>query len=241
MHTVATATTIETVWDLHCRKMNEYGFDRIMYAFTRFPKQNSVGEMDDALFLTNHDPDYVEAFVVGQMFVDAPVTKWALNNVGACSWGTLWNDQAKLSDRQREIIAFNISMGVVAGYTIRFSDSSSRATGIVVLAGRRGLSQDDVDEIWRKHGREIEVMNHMVHLKVMSLPYRTTRGELTKRQREVLEWIGDGKSNLDIATILGVSLATVEKHLRLARERLGVDTTAQAVLKASFLNQIYKL
>ncbi|MEJ2019255.1 MAG: helix-turn-helix transcriptional regulator, partial [Maritimibacter sp.] len=62
---------------------------------------------------------------------------------------------------------------------------------------------------------------------------------LTERQREVLSWIGDGKSNLDVATILGVSVATVEKHLRLARERLGVETTAQAVLKASFQNQIY--
>ncbi|MFV0358632.1 MAG: LuxR family transcriptional regulator, partial [Tropicimonas sp.] len=33
--------------------------------------------------------------------------------------------------------------------------------------------------------------------------------------------------------------ATIEKHLRLAREALDVMTTAQAVLKASFLNQIF--
>ena len=153
----------------------------------------------------------------------------------------IWNAEDQLTDKQREVIAFNVSMDVVAGYSIRFSDPSSRATGIVALTARRGLTQDDVEEIWSKHGREIEVMNHLLHLKVMSLPYRTTRGELTERQREVLEWIGDGKSNIDIATILGVSVATVEKHLRLARERLGVETTAQAVLKASFLNQIYTL
>jgi LuxR family transcriptional regulator len=35
--------------------------------------------------------------------------------------------------------------------------------------------------------------------------------------------------------------ATVEKHLRLARESLDVETTAQAVLKASFQNQIFLL
>jgi hypothetical protein len=41
--------------------------------------------------------------------------------------------------------------------------------------------------------------------------------------------------------IMGLTSATVEKHLRLAREALAVDTTAQAVLKASFSNQMFVL
>ncbi|MFO7771946.1 MAG: LuxR family transcriptional regulator, partial [Roseovarius gahaiensis] len=32
---------------------------------------------------------------------------------------------------------------------------------------------------------------------------------------------------------------TVEKHLRLARQALGVETTAQAVLKAALQNQMF--
>jgi LuxR family transcriptional regulator len=43
----------------------------------------------------------------------------------------------------------------------------------------------------------------------------------------------------DIATIMGLTPATVEKHLRLAREALNVDTTAQAVLKAALQNQMF--
>ncbi|MEP3034604.1 MAG: sigma factor-like helix-turn-helix DNA-binding protein, partial [Pseudoruegeria sp.] len=43
----------------------------------------------------------------------------------------------------------------------------------------------------------------------------------------------------EIAQIMGLTAATVEKHLRLAREVLDVETTAQAVLKASFNNQIF--
>ena len=38
---------------------------------------------------------------------------------------------------------------------------------------------------------------------------------------------------------MGLQPATVEKHLRLARETLNVETTAQAVLKASVQNQMY--
>ena len=52
---------------------------------------------------------------------------------------------------------------------------------------------------------------------------------------------GDGKTTQDIAFLLGLTAATVEKHLRLAREALDVDTTAQAVLKAAFYNQMFVL
>jgi LuxR family transcriptional regulator len=114
-----------------------------------------------------------------------------------------------------------------------------RAKGAIGLVAREGLTQDDVDAVWAEHGDEIFLMNEVMHLKVQNLPYLSTRPPLTPRQREVLEWVGDGKTAQDIATILGVTPATVEKHLRLARDALDVETTAQAVLKAWFQNQIF--
>jgi len=55
----------------------------------------------------------------------------------------------------------------------------------------------------------------------------------------VLQWVGDGKTTQDIALLMGLTAPTVEKHLRLAREALSVETTAQAVLKAAFANQMF--
>lgn len=43
----------------------------------------------------------------------------------------------------------------------------------------------------------------------------------------------------DIALLMGLTPATIEKHLRLAREALNVETTAQAVLKAALQNQMF--
>ena len=76
---------------------------------------------------------------------------------------------------------------------------------------------------------------------ILTLPYTAPNRALTSRQREVLEWVGDGKTAQDIGLIMGLTAATVEKHLRLAREALAVDTTAQAVLKAAFANQMFVL
>jgi LuxR family transcriptional regulator len=84
-------------------------------------------------------------------------------------------------------------------------------------------------------------MNNVTHLKLIQLPFSSPNRQLTPRQREALEWMRDGKNTQDAAEIMGLTPATVEKHLRLAREALDVETTAQAVLKASFQNQIFVL
>ncbi|MBK3445988.1 PA1136 family autoinducer-binding transcriptional regulator [Pseudomonas lactis] len=61
---------------------------------------------------------------------------------------------------------------------------------------------------------------------------------LSRREREVLAWISAGRRQADIAATLGLSERTVENHLRLARRRLGVATTAQAVRLAIRTGQI---
>lgn len=52
---------------------------------------------------------------------------------------------------------------------------------------------------------------------------------LSKREREVLMWSAAGRRQADIAATLGLSVRTVENHLRRLRQRLGVSTTAQAI------------
>jgi len=238
---LSNSESLAEVWALHCKAMNTYGFDRLIYGFTRFRTKNSIGPIDDTVLLSNHDPDYFGPFISQEMYKTAPMTRWAAENTGACSWSWLARDGKSLTPEELKVIAFNHSKQVFAGYTISFGGPASRARGAIALTAKTGLSQDRVDAIWQEHGRTIETMNNMAHLKIISLPNIGLRKNLSERQREVLEWVGDGKTTQDIATILGLTTATVEKHLRLARERLDVDTTAQAVLKASLQNQMYIL
>ncbi|MDL2339345.1 MAG: response regulator transcription factor [Pseudomonadota bacterium] len=58
--------------------------------------------------------------------------------------------------------------------------------------------------------------------------------KLTTREAEVLYWVAKGKTNRDIGDILGMSPATVKKHLEHVYEKLGVETrTAAAGLAMS--------
>ncbi len=234
---------MQDVWEYHKDVMASYGFNRVLYGFTRFRTERSLGDPQDMLILTNHDRSYIRPFLDDGLYMHAPMTVWALNHVGASSWR---NTEAHaqnhlLSEPARRIWDFNKKQGFGAGYTVSFLTNSVRAKGAISLTSIPALSFDEADAIWEEHGREIEAMSNVLHLRLISMPNPGARRPLTPRQREALEWVGDGKTTADIATIMELTPATVEKHLRLAREALDVSTTAQAVLKASFLNQIFVL
>jgi DNA-binding CsgD family transcriptional regulator len=52
---------------------------------------------------------------------------------------------------------------------------------------------------------------------------------LADREKEVLKWLSQGKSNWDISKILGISQRTVKFHIENAMHKLGVSTRAHAV------------
>ena len=55
---------------------------------------------------------------------------------------------------------------------------------------------------------------------------------LTPRVAEVLLWVAQGKTNPEIASILGISESTVKKHMLEVLDTLGVETRTAATLRA---------
>ncbi|MDB6038401.1 MAG: two component transcriptional regulator, LuxR family [Verrucomicrobiales bacterium] len=55
---------------------------------------------------------------------------------------------------------------------------------------------------------------------------------LTPRAAETLLWLAQGKTNPDIAIILGITESTVKKHVQEVFEKLGVETRGAATVRA---------
>jgi len=243
VNSLLNSSSIEELWNLHTQYMADYGFDRLIYGYTRYRTATSLGNPDDFVILTNHSNDYTDVFIGEGLYFHAPMVRWALENDGACSWSRLKEMTASgtMSPEEQKVYDFNRTQNISAGYSISFKSLSPRTKGAIALTARRGLNQRDVDEMWDRDGEIILALNNLTHLRILSLPYAAPGRGLTARQREVLGWVGDGKTVQDIALLIGLTPATVEKHLRLARAALNVETTAQAVLKAAFQNQIFIL
>ncbi|WP_372604291.1 LuxR family transcriptional regulator, partial [Actibacterium sp.] len=216
------AQTVEDVWQRLVGFADGHGFDRLLYGFTRFRTAQSWGDLQDFLVLSNYSPDYLSEYLDMGYYRNGPMLRWVSGNTGSCSWQwaeDLSRDGGLTPDEER-VLAFNHAHGLKVGYAISFHETSSRAKGALGLAAAPGRSQDEVDEYWRVNGQKITVFANIAHMKISCLPHKSARRALTNRQREVLEWVGEGKTALDIATIMGLTPATVEKHLRLARDAL---------------------
>lgn len=237
---LAAATTQDDAWNLHCARMAEFGFDRLLYGYARYRRPDGVAPPEDVLFLSNHETALTRRYVEDGLYRYDPALSWAATHVGARSWRAAMAKSVQDETTLEKSRSLHSLMNVTAGYSIAFAHPSARCRGFIHLAARPDLDQDATDAIWDKDGHLIETMNHILNLKLMTLPRTGQPTALSERQREALEWVADGKSYRDIAAIMGVTQATVEKHLRLARGKLAVDTTAQALLKAALQNQIFR-
>ena len=75
------------------------------------------------------------------------------------------------------------------------------------------------------------VRPHLANLYRLAKPCMQAGLTLTPREREVLEWVAAGKTNRDIAQILGACPRTIEKHLERVYEKLGVEGRTAAAMR----------
>ena len=239
---IAEAKDIDAVWRLATGYFAALGFARANYGFTRFRHTKTIGDPDDALFLTTCDEAYSARYFRGGFYAKTPVFRWAERNTGATTWKWVAEAMAagRLSAEETEAVRQNATLGVSAGLSFSFPEASARAKGALGLIADPGLDTEAVEAIWARHQAEMVVVAHMMHLKIIQLPQLSRSRALSPRQCEALEWVADGKTTQDVALLMGVSPAMVEKHLRLARDALAVETTAQAVAKGALLNMIFQ-
>ena len=64
---------------------------------------------------------------------------------------------------------------------------------------------------------------------VRSTRYQLNSNTLTERQAEILLWLAEGKTQREIGLILGITYQAVEYNLRKTKEKLGAETSTEAV------------
>ncbi len=88
------------------------------------------------------------------------------------------------------------------------------------------LVQNAVQNARAFYNRSMPVAEQTEQKRYEAMPHQ----ELTRRQHEILEMLVQGKSNRDIAAVLGLSENTVKVHLGSIFQKLGVHSRTEALL-----------
>lgn len=115
----------------------------------------------------------------------------------------------------------------------------------VVAAGARGyILKDDADRVLLAAVETISRNKPYFSLRVSAPaasedlaanptdPTKSRRSRLTPREREILQLLAEGKSNKEVATLLGISVNTAEAHRANIMLKLDLHCLAELVVYA---------
>lgn len=91
-------------------------------------------------------------------------------------------------------------------------------------------------QLGKAHARLLELLMPYLHSALVRVAGNSSDVQLrqiTEREREVLQWLKTGKTNWEIAQILGISPYTVKNHVQNILRKLNVQNRSHAAVKAN--------
>lgn len=229
------ARTIPDIRAVFMDAMSQLGFDHALYA-ARFmlTVPRAVLRLPPVVF-SNFPDGLMDKFHHLQDLDRDPCLQWVLNTEGEIASRDLLARHGGVSPS----IALAARHGLAEGQFVSLRGKVLNSAGLVIVIPYRHATARTLTDRWIASGREVRLLSWVMHMRIATMSRSISPVTLTPRQREVLSWRSAGKTVGEIATILGITPATVEKHMRLARESLGVESTPQAVLKAHVTHQLF--
>lgn len=135
--------------------------------------------------------------------------------------------QRKLSRSERELWQEVEDWGWPDGYSVPIHGPGGYF-GLVTMGGKVKIFTPELR-------MNLHIMAFLTHERCRSLngvsAVAEPPAELSPRELECLRWVAAGKTDADIAAIIGLSATTVKSHVDGARRKLGATTRPQAVAR----------
>lgn len=206
-----------------------YGFNRIFLGQLVNPANVAL---KDILYMSDW-PDELKALRRTQMAIlHDPIAICALRSKRPFTWAEAREHASRMG---RKVVDMVHDYGITDGMMFPMHALQSVSGGVSLGGGQKtDLSRTQVKEL------EIVCSTAYYHLEAMLGPFPYQKlAELTRRETECVQFAAAGKTNWEIASILGIEEDTVKKTLQRASSKLGAVNRAHVVASAIARHQIF--
>jgi LuxR family quorum-sensing system transcriptional regulator CciR len=188
-----------------------------------------VRRSNAAVRIHNYPAGWAEWFDEQSLGSSDPVHRASNVTSVGFHWSSL-ADMIVLTQQDRKILELARKEGIGDGFTVpaHVPGEAHGSCSFACEAGER-LAEDSLPLLQLVGAFAFEAARRMRRMRVSPGPV-----QLTDRQRECVIWAARGKSDWEIAKVLGLSEATVGEHLRHAYERYGVGKRTLVAVHALF-------
>jgi LuxR family transcriptional regulator, quorum-sensing system regulator CviR len=228
LHYMSEANTTTGVKEALVQFQNLFPFSRVIGGLARL---SSNGNFDGFTNVINvsYPEEWIRLYWHNGYFEVDPVFQTALNKPGTQHWGATYREAT--SPKQREFMTTAKEFGLADGITTGSSDPACRVATFCSFA-----SSDSVDAA--RYVPLVEYFGYYVHMALLRTAPAKAQSmdrcvkQLTLRELTILNWMKNGKTNWEIAQILGVTERTIRFHVESIFSKLDVTSRSQAVATA---------
>jgi len=218
------------LFDVLASRLAEFGFDQVAYVnFQHSADLLEQGDGTAARRTITYGDDWIEYYGREGYFEDDVLFDLALTNQRPIDWEKV-QDTLDLTKRQQEIFNAGSDAGHRFGVTIPFHGPEGR---VATLSLSTSGTKADVP----RNPMQVLALSAQFHAMFDALAssddLTPPPPRLSEREYECLSWAAQGKSNRDIAQIIGVAEPTVQFHLSNVMKKLKVSSRVSAVFEAS--------
>ncbi len=228
---IATAETTATLWEALRAHFQGSVVEKLVYL--HLPPLGAPDSRTPELRSEGLDAALGRRYMDERLYRDNPVLIRSQRKVEPVYWDDL--DESELNLRERAFLdEFRASgLGSGVGIPLFGPDGRRGQCGLGFKEGVRRLEAEQLNEYWQ--------VCELAHLRfcALVLPTLGPLPKLSARETEVLGWVARGKSNALIGTILGISGATVDAHLRRIYLKLGVFDRISAAVRGIGIGLIH--
>lgn len=143
-----------------------------------------------------------------------------------------------------ELLVHGLSRPQRPGEVESFFMMARQATAIVAATPSRHLDMlmPHLNATWQRVQTFEREFSGSPHVLPAALALRALGATgITERERQILSWLREGKSNQQIGEVLGISALTVKNHVQKILRKLNAANRAQAVARAMAMNLLDRL
>lgn len=188
-----------------------------------------IRQSQTAIRIHNYPDGWAEWFDEQALGATDPVHRASnISSVGF-TWSKL-PEMIVLTNKDRRVLELAQREGIGEGFTVP-AHVPGEAHGSCSFACDAGakFSEEHLNSLQLVGAFSFEAARCMRRKRFASTPVR-----LTDRQREVVIWAANGKSDKEIGRILGISEDTVGEHMRAVGRRYGVSRRTSVAISALF-------
>ena len=220
------AKSTQEVTRLFADVLKDYGYDRFCYSLvTDHP---SLGLNAGHGIVANYPEDWMAHYKANLYEKKDPVPRHAFDTLRPFTWESVEETRELKADAKR-VINEAREARLLDGVAIPICGHNGELAG-VGMASRIGGVRPDVKVL-----RKLQALAMQFHLAFTDLEKKDRavgNVHLTNREKEILLWVAEGKSDSIIADIIGVSHAAIRFHLNNIFKKLGANERTLATVKA---------